>query len=72
MITGAKNKTDAGLKRQGQRFIVAACPMHRHQNTQGRLNPNYRDLALRADTSIRPFIWPTYNWDPEPYTTMKN
>lgn len=63
---------------QGQ-FIVAACPWHRHlfsgwvakaAPTNWRKN-NIRDLALRYDSAVNSFVWPSNNWDEEPYTKLK-
>lgn len=49
------------------RFIVAACPWHRHLETRGRLDRTWKDLSLRADGSVRQFLWPWHNWEYEPY-----
>jgi prepilin-type N-terminal cleavage/methylation domain-containing protein len=58
------------------RFIVAACPWHRHlfegwtrTNTVGwgRRKTNIKDLALRYDGSVSTFRWPMNNWVEEPY-----
>ena len=62
------------------RLIVAACPWHRHlwqgwtkTNTTGWGTRNIRikDLALRNDGSVDSFIWPSKNWEDEPYTTLR-
>jgi prepilin-type N-terminal cleavage/methylation domain-containing protein len=58
------------------RFIVAACPWHRHlfqgwtrTNTAGwgSRKTNLKDLALRHDGSVSIFRWPAENWTEEPY-----
>jgi prepilin-type N-terminal cleavage/methylation domain-containing protein len=58
------------------RFIVAACPWHRHlfegwtrTNTVGwgTKKTNLKDLALRYDGSVSTFRWPAQNWVEEPY-----
>lgn len=49
------------------RFIVAACPWHRHLETRGALASQIKDMGLRADGSIRKFYWPNRNWEYEPY-----
>jgi prepilin-type N-terminal cleavage/methylation domain-containing protein len=60
----------------GPRFIVAACPWHRHlfegwtrTNTVGwgSKRTNIKDLALRYDGSVSTFRWPANNWVEEPY-----
>lgn len=57
----------------GGRFIVAACPWHRHiqiANQAGQLRraaPEIKDHALREDGSVNLFIWPSKNWETEPY-----
>lgn len=62
------------LKRWQSRYIVAACPWHRHlfsgwTGTQPNFNKstNIRDLALRYDGSVDSFFWPSMNWHEEPY-----
>lgn len=64
------------LDRWSGRFIVAACPWHRHlfagwtgTNTTGWGSSQVRlkDLCLRADGSVGPFRWPGMNWEEEPY-----
>jgi prepilin-type N-terminal cleavage/methylation domain-containing protein len=76
--------TDAGkrwlkdqIKRWDARFIVAACPWHRHLFSGMRTgnegpqvltgNTKMKDVALRYDGSVDAFIWPAYNWEEEPY-----
>lgn len=64
------------INRWGPRFIVAACPWHRHL-WQGWLHTNnagwgsrqtrIKDLALRHDGSVDSFRWPGSNWEEEPY-----
>ena len=68
------------VNRWGPRFIVAACPWHRHL-FQGWLKTNtagwgsrptkIKDLALRYDGSVDSFIWPSQNWEEEPYTKLR-
>ncbi len=66
------------IDRWGPRFIVAACPWHRHlfsgwvgaQATFTR-KTNIRDLALRHDGSVDGFFWPASNWEEEPYTRTR-
>lgn len=73
-----KKWLDEQLRRWGPRFIVAACPWHRHlfsgwfgkQATFTR-KTNIRDLALRYDGSVDSFFWPASNWDEEPYTRTR-
>ena len=65
------------IERWDARFIVAACPWHRHlyEGMQtGREGPSVltgktkmKDVALRYDGSADTFIWPAYNWEEEPY-----
>lgn len=66
------------LARWNTRFIVAACPWHRHLFagwTEARFDPqrsfarktNLRDLCLRYDGAVNSFIWPATNWEEEPY-----
>jgi prepilin-type N-terminal cleavage/methylation domain-containing protein len=64
------------LARWEGRFIVAACPWHRHlyqgwtrTNTVGwgTRQTNIKDLALRHDSSVNTFRWPGQNWEEEPY-----
>jgi prepilin-type N-terminal cleavage/methylation domain-containing protein len=58
------------------RFIVAACPWHRHlfqgwkgTNTTGwgKSTTNIKDICLRHDGSVNTFRWPSQNWEDEPY-----
>ena len=66
------------IPRWGARFIVAACPWHRHlysgwtgaQATFSR-KTNIKDLALRYDGSVDSFRWPALNWEEEPYTVFR-
>ena len=60
------------------RFIVAACPWHRHlySGWYGAAatfskSTNIRDLALRYDGSVDSFRWPALNWEDEPYTKSR-
>lgn len=64
------------ISRWQARFIVAACPWHRHlldgwtgTNTSGwgRSNSRIKDLSLRYDGSVDTFRWPATNWEEEPY-----
>lgn len=73
--TGRKWLEDQIARWQG-RFIVAACPWHRHlyqgwtrTNTTGwgSKQTNIKDLALRYDGSVSTFRWPALNWEEEPY-----
>jgi prepilin-type N-terminal cleavage/methylation domain-containing protein len=66
----------AQLARWQSRFIVAACPWHRHLfqgwTTRtvagwGSRKTNLKDLSLRHDGSVSSFRWPSQNWDEEPY-----
>lgn len=63
------------IARWGGRFIVVACPWHRHLYsgwTGSQVNftkhSNVRDVALRHDGSVNSFVWPAENWEEEPYT----
>jgi prepilin-type N-terminal cleavage/methylation domain-containing protein len=65
------------INRWGARFIVAACPWHRHlwqgwtgtsTNGWGSRKIKLKDLALRYDGSVDRFVWPSRNWEEEPYT----
>jgi prepilin-type N-terminal cleavage/methylation domain-containing protein len=69
------------LARWNTRFIVAACPWHRHLFsgwTVSSFNPatsfskktNIKDLCLRYDGAVNSFIWPAQNWDEEPYRRL--
>lgn len=66
------------IARWGPRFIVAACPWHRHlfsgwTSRAGSFTrrTNVRDLALRHDGSVDSFFWPANNWEEEPYTRVR-
>jgi len=68
------------VNRWGARFIVAACPWHRHlwqgwTGTNivgwGRSKIKLKDEALRHDGSVDMFIWPATNWEEEPYTRQR-
>ncbi len=66
------------IPRWGPRFIVAACPWHRHlfagwTGKKANLSKptNIRDLALRYDGSVDSFFWPMQNWEEEPYTRTR-
>ena len=68
------------INRWGARFIVAACPWHRHlwqgwigTNTVGwgTRKTKIKDQALRYDGSTDTFIWPANNWEEEPYTRLR-
>ncbi len=73
-----KKWLDDQLNRWGPRFIVAACPWHRHlfsgwigkQATFSK-KTNIRDLALRHDGAVDNFFWPANNWDEEPYSRVR-
>ena len=54
------------ISRWQGRYIVAACPWHRH--IQG-WDPRIRDISLRLDGAVRNFKWPSNNWSDEPYQT---
>jgi len=56
----------AQLARWSGRYIVAACPWHRHIQGWDR---RIRDISLRQDGAVRNFQWPATNWDSEPYQT---
>ncbi len=69
------------LTRWGSRFIVVACPWHRHLFsgwTVSQFNPaasfsrktNIKDLCLRHDGAVNSFVWPGSNWDEEPYRQL--
>ena len=64
------------ISRWGSRFIVAACPWHRHlmqgwtgtnQSGWTGKGSNIKDVALRYDGSVDTFRWPANNWEEEPY-----
>ncbi|MBI4659940.1 MAG: type II secretion system protein [Verrucomicrobia bacterium] len=68
------------ITRWNARFIVAACPWHRHlwqgwtrTNTTGwgTRSTKIKDFALRYDTSVDSFIWPSQNWEEEPYVKLR-
>ena len=70
----------AQISRWGARFIVAACPWHRHlmQGWTGKSGSGWgtgktkiKDLALRYDGSVDTFIWPGKNWEEEPYLSTR-
>jgi prepilin-type N-terminal cleavage/methylation domain-containing protein len=61
--------------RWSSRFIVGACPWHRHlyagwTGSQANFSKrsNVRDVALRHDGSVDSFVWPAEKWEEEPYT----
>ena len=64
------------LTRWKIRYIVAACPWHRHLYSGWSTSvPNFvwkstdvKDVALRYDCSVNSFKWPADNWTFEPYT----
>jgi len=67
-----------GISKWKSRFIVAACPWHRHlfsgwfgSQPNFSKSTNIRDLALRYDGSVDSFKWPSENWDPEPYIKLR-
>ncbi len=74
--TDGKTWLDDQLIRWKNRFIVAACPWHRHLYSGWITSvPNFvwkatdvKDLALRYDCSVNSFKWPGDNWTFEPYT----
>ena len=76
--TDGKKWLADGISKWKLRFIVVACPWHRHlfsgwtgsQVNFGRTT-NIRDLALRYDGSVDSFKWPAENWDPEPYIKLR-
>ncbi|MDA1274960.1 MAG: DUF1559 domain-containing protein [Verrucomicrobia bacterium] len=66
------------IERWNSRFIVAACPWHRHlfsgwtgTNAAFTRKTNVKDQALRYDGSVDSFIWPAQNWEEEPYTRLR-
>ncbi len=66
------------VTRWGARFIVAACPWHRHlfsgwlgMRATFTKSTNVRDVALRYDGSVDSFRWPSDNWEEEPYTKFR-
>jgi prepilin-type N-terminal cleavage/methylation domain-containing protein len=68
------------LVRWNTRFIVGACPWHRHLFSGWTVKTysaasfakktNIKDLCLRYDGAINSFIWPGENWDEEPYRKL--
>ena len=75
---GGKEWLADQITRWKSRFIVAACPWHRHlysgwlgSQANFTKTTNIRDLALRYDTSVNSFKWPGNNWDPEPYESTR-
>ncbi len=67
-----------GISKWKSRFIVAACPWHRHlfsgwtsTGVNFGKSTNVKDLALRYDGSVDSFRWPSQNWDPEPYIKFR-
>jgi prepilin-type N-terminal cleavage/methylation domain-containing protein len=78
--TEGKAWLSSQITRWNARFIVAACPWHRHlwqgwtkTNTSGwgSRQTKIKDLALRFDGSVDSFIWPSQNWEEEPYTKLR-
>ena len=66
------------IARWKARFIVVACPWHRHLfsgwlGAQANFSKttNVRDLALRYDGSVDSFRWPAENWEEEPYIKFR-
>jgi len=66
------------ITRWKSRFIVAACPWHRHlysgwlgSQASFTKSTNVRDLALRYDGSVDSFRWPSQNWEEEPYIKLR-
>jgi hypothetical protein len=68
------------IARWNARFIVAACPWHRHLwqgwtksviTGWGSRQTNIKDLALRYDGSVDSFSWPLNNWEEEPYVRKR-
>ena len=70
------------IPRWGIRFIVAACPWHRHLFsgwTGNKFDPNrsfskktnVKDLCLRYGGHVDSFIWPASNWEEEPYVKLR-
>lgn len=66
------------LQRWNTRFIVAACPWHRHlfsgwtgTNVNFSRKTNVKDVSLRYDGSVDSFIWPSSNWEEEPYVKLR-
>jgi len=80
--TEGKTWLEGQLKRWSTRYIVAACPWHRHLFsgwTGSTYDPaksfsrktNVKDLCLRYDGAVDSFIWPAENWDEEPYVRLR-
>ena len=61
-----RNWLTAQIKKWEGRYIVAACPWHRHLQ---QWDVRVRDISLRYDGAVRFFKWPANNWDTEPYST---
>jgi len=66
------------VNRWKARFIVAACPWHRHlysgwtgATATFSRKTNIKDVALRYDGSVDSFRWPALNWTEEPYTVFR-
>jgi len=66
------------VNRWKARYIVAACPWHRHLYSGWTgSQPNFsqqtkiKDVALRWDGSVDSFRWPGLNWEVEPYTVFR-
>ncbi len=62
------------IARWNTRFIVLACPWHRHlfsgwtgADANFSKKTNIRDLCLRYDGAVNSFFWPATNWEEEPY-----
>ncbi len=53
-----------GREKYKSRYIVAACPWHRHLQ---HFSERIQDLALRDDGAVDLFHWPTREWADEPY-----
>lgn len=74
---GGKNWLKDQIEKWQGRYIVACCPWHRHllNGWTGEKAPAggwggrafVRDLALRYDGAVNSFIWPSTNWETEPY-----
>jgi prepilin-type N-terminal cleavage/methylation domain-containing protein len=72
---GGKTWLSDQIRMWNVRFIVAACPWHRHLYSgwvtalpNFTRSTNIKDLALRYDGSVSSFKWPALNWEYEPYT----
>jgi prepilin-type N-terminal cleavage/methylation domain-containing protein len=73
-----KNWLADQISRWKARFIVAACPWHRHLYSGWTTalpnfvrSTNIKDVALRYDGSVDSFRWPSLNWEEEPYTKLR-